>query len=68
MRQAGYDGSVIFMQSKDRDLVLPSGLLEETGFEEKTSYFKNLDTMFPSLAPVRHGYSRCVQKTGSPLV
>ena len=30
--KAGYDGSVIFLQSKDKDLVLPVQLLQETGF------------------------------------
>jgi hypothetical protein len=32
---------ITFMQSKKGDLILPSGLLEETGFQDGTSYFAN---------------------------
>ncbi len=38
---SGYDGSVIFLEAKDRDLVLPAALLQETGFQEQTSFYAN---------------------------
>jgi hypothetical protein len=38
---SGYDGSVIFLEAKDRDLVLPAQLLQETGFQERTSFYAN---------------------------
>lgn len=41
--KAGYDGSIIFMQSKNGGLVVPAELLEEYGFEDKTSYYANPD-------------------------
>lgn len=37
--RAGYDGSVIFLEAKDRDLVIPPALLHETGFQELTSFY-----------------------------
>ncbi len=36
---AGYDRAVIFLVAKDRDLSLPPGLLEKTGFEDSTSVY-----------------------------
>ena len=36
-----YDYSVIFLEAKDRDLVLPAQLLQETGFQEQTSFYAN---------------------------
>jgi spermidine synthase len=39
--KTGYDGSVIFLQAKDKDLVLPAQLLQETGFQELTSFYAN---------------------------
>jgi hypothetical protein len=39
--KAGYDGAVIFLEARDKDLVLPSQLLQETGFEELTSFYAN---------------------------
>lgn len=38
---AGYDGSVIFFEGRDKSLVLPPRLLQETGFQEHTSFFAN---------------------------
>jgi SAM-dependent methyltransferase len=38
---AGYDGSVIFLEGRDQKLVLPAQLLQETGFQEYTSFFAN---------------------------
>jgi spermidine synthase len=38
-----YDGSVIFMQSKDSNLVLPAKLLEDTGFQDATPRLANPD-------------------------
>jgi hypothetical protein len=38
---AGYDGSVIFLEARDQDLVLPPQLLQETGFQEHTAFFAN---------------------------
>ncbi len=35
--RAGYDGSIIFLQARDNDLVLPAQLLQETEFHEVTS-------------------------------
>lgn len=32
--RAGYDGAVVFLQSKEGDFELPAGLLEETGFQK----------------------------------
>ena len=32
---------IIFMQSKNGDLIVPPRLLEETGFQDRTSYFAN---------------------------
>jgi SAM-dependent methyltransferase len=34
-----YDRSVIFLEAKDRDLVLPAGLLQETGFRDLTAVY-----------------------------
>jgi SAM-dependent methyltransferase len=34
-------GSVIFLEAKDKDLVLPTQLLQETGFQEATSFYSN---------------------------
>lgn len=39
--EAGYDGSTIFLQTKDKDLVLPVQLLQETGFQDQTSFYTN---------------------------
>ena len=39
--RAGYDGSVIFLEARDRDLVLPGGLLQETGFLDQSSFYAN---------------------------
>jgi spermidine synthase len=39
--KAGYDGSVIFLEAKDKDLVLPMQLLQETGFNDKTAFYGN---------------------------
>lgn len=39
--EAGYDGAVIFLQAKDRSLILPAHLLEEAGFQERTSFYAN---------------------------
>jgi spermidine synthase len=39
--EAGYDRSTIFLQAKDKDLVLPAQLLQETGFQDKTSFYSN---------------------------
>ncbi len=36
-----YDGSTIFLEAKDKDLVLPSQLLQQTGFHDQTSFFAN---------------------------
>jgi len=38
---SNYDGSVIFLEAEDRDLVLPAQLLQETGFQEVTSRYAN---------------------------
>jgi spermine/spermidine synthase len=38
---AGYDGSVIFLEGRDQNLVLPAQLLQETGFQEYTAFFAN---------------------------
>lgn len=34
-----YDGSTIFLEAKDRDLTLPSHLLEQTGFRDQTAFY-----------------------------
>jgi spermidine synthase len=39
--EARYDGAVIFLQAKDKDLVLPAQLLQETGFKERTLLYAN---------------------------
>jgi hypothetical protein len=39
--KAGYDGSVIFLQAKDKDLVLPAELLQKTEFQERSSVYAN---------------------------
>jgi len=39
--EAGYDGSTIFLQAKDKDLVLPAQLLRETGFRDRTFFYSN---------------------------
>jgi hypothetical protein len=36
---AGYDASVIFLESNNRDWALPPGVLEETGFQEATARY-----------------------------
>jgi hypothetical protein len=36
-----YDGSVTFLQSKEGDLKIPSSVLEQSGFEERTAYYAN---------------------------
>jgi spermidine synthase len=36
-----YDGSTIFLEANDRDLVLPSQLLQQTGFHEQTAFYAN---------------------------
>lgn len=36
-----YDLSTIFLEAKDRAVVLPSQLLHETGFHDETSFFAN---------------------------
>ena len=36
--RAGYDRSVIFLQARDKDLVLPARLLQETGFQDVTPF------------------------------
>jgi hypothetical protein len=37
----GYDLSTIFLEAKDKDVVLPSQLLQQTGFRDRTSFFAN---------------------------
>ena len=39
--KAGYNGAVVFLESKDRDLVLPAQLLQETGFQDATPIYAN---------------------------
>ncbi|HYL55851.1 MAG TPA: hypothetical protein VEU73_09805 [Gemmatimonadales bacterium] len=39
--RAGYDGSVIFLQARDTDLVLPAGVLQESGFQDRSSFYAN---------------------------
>ncbi len=39
--RAKYDGSVIFLQSRDGTLTLDHDLLKSAGFEDKTSYYAN---------------------------
>jgi spermidine synthase len=34
-----YDGSTIFLEAKDRDLALPSQLLQQTGFHDQTAFY-----------------------------
>jgi spermidine synthase len=36
-----YDGSVIFVQSKNGDLAIPPELLKETRFVDRTAYYRN---------------------------
>ena len=36
-----YDGSVTFMQSKEGNLVVPPKALEESGFQDRTTYYGN---------------------------
>jgi spermidine synthase len=36
-----YDGAVIFLEAKDREVVLPPGLLKETDFSDKTAFYAN---------------------------
>ena len=36
---AGYDGAVIFLEGKDKDLALPSALLKQFGFRDSTSVY-----------------------------
>lgn len=36
---AGYDGSVIFLESNSRDWNIPPGVLQETGFQEVTTRY-----------------------------
>jgi SAM-dependent methyltransferase len=38
---AGYDGSIIFLESNDPKWVLPPTLLKETGFNDKTAFYAN---------------------------
>src|SRR5690349_437260 len=37
--RAVYDGSVIFLQAMDRDLVVPARLLQAAGFQDWTAYY-----------------------------
>jgi hypothetical protein len=37
--RAGYDGSTIFLESNDKNWVLPANLLTETGFSDQTGLF-----------------------------
>ncbi len=39
--RTGYDLSTIFLEAKDKDLVLPGQLLQQTGFHDQTSFFAN---------------------------
>ena len=39
--RAGYDGSVIFLQARDTDLVLPAAVLQESGFQDRSSFYAN---------------------------
>jgi spermidine synthase len=36
---AGYDRAVIFLEGKDKDLVLPSALVQQSGFQDSTSMY-----------------------------
>lgn len=36
---AGYDGAVIFLDAKDKDLALPSALVRQSGFQDSTSVY-----------------------------
>ncbi len=36
---AGYDGAVMFFEGKDKDLALPSALLQQFGFQDSTSVY-----------------------------
>jgi hypothetical protein len=36
---AGYDGSVIFLESNKRDWAIPPGVIQETGFQEATARY-----------------------------
>ncbi len=36
-----YDWSTVFLEANDKDVVLPSQLLQQTGFHEQTSFFAN---------------------------
>jgi len=44
--EAGYDNSVIFLEAKDKNVVLPAQLLKGTGFDDKTSFYAN--STFPA--------------------
>lgn len=39
--EAGYDGSVIFMEKKEKELVAPTQLLEQAGFHDQTALYGN---------------------------
>ncbi len=39
--EAGYDGSVIFVESRDNDLTLPAELLRGTGLRDRTAFYAN---------------------------
>lgn len=40
---AEYDGSVIFVQSKNGDLVLPQGVLAANGFSDRSDFYRKSD-------------------------
>jgi SAM-dependent methyltransferase len=39
--KSGYDGSVTFMDARDKDVVLPPGLLAASGFQDRTLFYAN---------------------------
>ena len=39
--RAGYDGSVIFMESNDPKWAIPSSLIQDSGFQEITAYYNS---------------------------